>query len=250
MNRHVLAPLGTALDRVAAERREVDAERDAFAAFAARVDARSPRSRPTVTTAPDPRASVRTAGIATDAAATPTARLRAAYRETVMSVDHYDAVYDESLAVNVANELGADIATALCEDAPFTPTFKRTLYETATTARAERERFVEVLDRERRSLADARSDLEDVVTAMRRHDESRNRSDDSADAPPSLAELACRCERVGRERQRVVQRQLRFARVGDDLYDYLYGDRSWTYPVLSVVATLGEDLSAMRGDDQ
>lgn len=237
MNRHVLAPIGTALDCVADERSEVDAERDAFAAFAARVDACPARAEPSVT-APDPAASVRTAGLGTDANCT--AKLRRAYRETVMAVDHYDAVYGEPLAVNVAAEFGAGVATALCQDVQFTPALKRALSDAATSARADRERFGEVLQRERRSLADAESVLDDIVTAIRRH------PGDHPDDAPSLAELERRCERVATERQRVVKRQRRFSHDGDALYEYLYGDQSWTYPVLSVVATLSEDLSAMR----
>ena len=235
MNRHVLAPIGTALDRVADERSEVDAERDAFAAFAARVDACPARAEPTVT-APDPAARVRTTGLDAVADAQPTARVRRAYRETVMAVDHYDAVYGEPLAVNVAAEFGADVATALCQDVQFTPALKRALSDVATSARADRERFGEVLQRERRSLADAQSALDDIVS----------HPGDHPDDAPSLAELERRCERVATERQRAVQRQRRFSRDGDALYEYLYGDQSWTHPVLSAVATLSEDLSAMR----
>ena len=236
MNRHVLAPIGTALDRVADERSEIEAERDAFAAFAARVETCPAQSEPS-TTAPDPTASVRTTGLGADA--NHTARLRQAYRETVMAVDHYDAVYGEPLPVNVASEFGADVATALCQDVPLTPVLKRTLSDAATTARAERERFDEILRRERRSLADAESVLDNVVTAIRRH------PGDHPDDAPSLAELERRCDRVATERQRIVQRQRRFSCDDDGLYEYLYGDQSWTYPVLSVVATLSEDLSAM-----
>jgi hypothetical protein len=157
-----------------------------------------------------------------------------------MAVDHYDAVYGEPLAVNVAAEFGADVATALCQDVQFTPALKRALSDAATSARADRERFGEVLQRERRSLADAESTLDDIVTAIRRY------PGDHPDDAPSLAELERRCERVATERQRAVQRQRRFSRDGDALYEYLYGDQSWTHPVLSAVATLSEDLSAMR----
>jgi len=116
------------------------------------------------------------------------------------------------------------------------------LSDAATSARADRERFGEVLQRERRSLADAESALDDIVTAVRRH--PGDHPDDAT--PPSIAELERRCDRVATERQRIVQRQRRFSCDDDGLYEYLYGDQSWTYPVLSVVATLSEDLSAMR----
>lgn len=242
MNRHVLTPIDAALDLVAAERSAVAAERDAFAAFARRVDARPTRS--------PAGAGVRSAAVGIGAGTgdgsggdpDPTERLRRAYRETVMAVDHYDDAYDEPLRVNVAAEFGADIATALCEGTPFTPAFQAALSDAAASARANRERFADVLDRERRSLADARAELDAVVDAM-----DRRRSTEPADdaSTPSLTDLERRCERVAEERQSVVGSQ-RISLSDHALHDYLYGDRSWTYPVLSVVATLVEDLSVMR----
>jgi len=249
MNRHVLAPVDTALDLVAQERSEVVAERDAFAAFAARVDA-CPVQPPPPEAASPPNTNVRTTGTRTDASsgAGPHDRLRRAYRETVMAVDHYDAVYDEPLPVNVATEFDVDLATALCRGVPFTPAFKSTLHDAATTAQSEREWFAEVLQREQESLAEARSDLDDVLTELdRHHDEAGASRDAAADGARSLAELERRCERVGDDRQAVVQTQLQASHLDDALYDYLYGDQSWTYPVLSTVATLVDDLSVMRG---
>lgn len=62
-----------------------------------------------------------------------------------------------------------------------------------------------------------------------------------------MTELVHRCERVCEDRQAVIQRQLTLRRVDGTLYDYLYEEQSWTYPVLSVVATLVDELSALRG---
>jgi len=230
---------------VADERSEVEAERDAFAAFVERVDACPARPPSRVASEPHPRTSVRPT---VNAAAAPdrSARLRQAYRETVMAVDHYDAVYGESLATNAATELGTDVATALCGGVPVTAALKTALYDAAVDARAERERFGAVLRRERRSLADAHAELDDVVTDLCRHQDIPRTRPDDGKSPSPLPELERRCEHAGDERQAVVQRQLQFARVDDALYDYLYGDRSWTYPVLSTVATLVEDITAAR----
>lgn len=63
-----------------------------------------------------------------------------------------------------------------------------------------------------------------------------------------MTELVHRCERVCEDRQAVIQRQLTLRRVDDTLHDYFYDEQSWTYPALSVVATLIDDLSALRGD--
>jgi hypothetical protein len=220
------------------ERSEIAAERDAFAALADRVADCPVRSAPTAA-GHDVGPPV---GVAASAAPSGDAheRLRRAYRETVMSVDHYDAVYDESLFENAASELGTDLATALRERVPFSPAFKATLHDAVTDARAEREWFLELLRTEAESLADAHATLDGVVDDIPRDGEASS---------ASLADLRRRCERVGCERQATLRSQFRAAPAGDDLYDYLYGDQSWTHPVLTVVATLVADLDGMHPDD-
>jgi hypothetical protein len=242
MHAHTLAPVETAIAVVRDERSEIAAERDAFAALADRV-ADCPVQSPPMAAGHDAGPPVGVAASAASAAAPdadPHERLRRAYRETVMSVDHYDAVYGESLFENAASELGADLATALRERVPFSPAFKATLHDAVTDARAERERFLELLRTEAESLADARATLGGVVDAIPRDGEA---------SPASLADLEQRCERVGCERQATLRSQFRAAPADDDLYDYLYGDQSWTHPVLTVVATLVADLDGMHPDD-
>lgn len=218
MHRHVLAPIETAVAIIGEERSEVRAERDAFADLVERVAACPARSP------------------AGDACAVETGvhdRVRRAYRETVLCLDHH---HSESLDDDIAIELGADLATALRAGTPFTPAFKAALTDAARDARAEREWFLDVLRREERSLAESKTELADIVDAMRsRHGDA-------------TSELRRRCERVGDDRQQVVQDQLRSARGTDALYDYLYRDQSWTHPVLTVVATLVEDLDGRCRD--
>lgn len=231
---------------VADERTEVVAERDAFAAFADRVEACPTRPPSSVASGPGPRAVTTRPDGAPDHAAS----LRRAYRETVMAVDHYDAVYDEPLAANVAAEFGPDIATVLCGGVPVTSAVRNTLRDAAIDARTEREQFDAILRREHESLANARADLDDVVADLPRHGASSpdaSHATDGGPPPVPAAELLRRCERVSEERQTVIQRQLTLRQVDTTLCDYLYDEQSWTYPVLSAVATLVDDLSALRG---
>jgi len=240
MHAHMLAPLDTAMDVVRDERSEVAAERDAFAALADRIadcPVRSPQ------TAPDHDAGATVTGVGVSsvgpaADADPSERLRRAYRETVMSVDHYDAVYDESLFEHAATELGADLATALRGGVPLSPGFKSTLHDAVTDARAEREWFLERLRTEVESLTDARAALGDVVDTVPR---------DGSPPSATIDELRRRCDDVGRERQEVLRTQFRSA--PDGLYEYLYRDQPWTHPVLNVVAMLVADLDGLRGID-
>lgn len=116
------------MDHVVDERAEVAAERDAFAAFAERVEACPTPSPSSVASGSVPRAVTTRSDDAPDHAA----RLRRAYRETVMAVDHYDVVYDEPLVVNAAAELGPDAATVLDGGVPISSACKRTLHAAAT----------------------------------------------------------------------------------------------------------------------
>jgi hypothetical protein len=242
VTRNLLVPIETAMDHVVDERAEVAAERDAFATFAERVEACPTRSPSSVGPGSMPPA----IAIRSDDAPDHAACLRRAYRETVMAVDHYD----EPLVVNAAAELGPDIATALDGGVPIPSAFKRTLHDAVTDARTEREQFDAILQREHESLANARADLDDVVTALSRHGTSSPDAPhptDGGSPPTPVTELVHRCERVCEDRQAVIQRQLTLRRVDGTLYDYLYEEQSWTYPVLSVVATLVDELSALRG---
>jgi hypothetical protein len=58
--------------------------------------------------------------IAETPAAATTHDVWAAYHETVMALAHYDDVYDDSLTTSLAQECGAEIATALGEETPLT----------------------------------------------------------------------------------------------------------------------------------
>lgn len=240
MHTHTLAPLDTAMDVVRDERSEVAAERDAFAALADRI-ADCPARSPPMAPDHDAGATVKGVGVSSVGSAVdvdPSERLRRAYRETVMRVDHYDAVYDESLFENAATELGADLATALRGGVPFSPAFKSKLHDAVTDARAERERFLERLRTEMESLTAARETLGDVVDTVPR---------DGSTPSPRIDELRRRCDDVARERQEILRAQFRSA--PDGLYEYLYRDQSWTYPVLNVVATLVADLDGLRRID-
>jgi hypothetical protein len=120
------------------------------------------------------------------------------------------------------------------------------VHDTAAAARTSRERFRAVLESETESLRAAYTDLREVVAAMR-HDESGETAAPHADGarPRSLADLRRQCQRVAADRQRTLQRQRQVSSVDQGLGQYLYHDCSWDHPVLRVVATLVDDLSAM-----
>jgi len=214
--RAALDRIGTARDRVRRDRREVRAELRALERFADRVQA---VEAGTVTTAP--------AGAAALSREPPDAmgEIREAYRSTVMAVDHYDEVYGEALAANVAAELTPEIADAMTGAATVVPAgFKNAVRSAVDTTAECRRSHLRLLDDEATSLAEAEAALEEVIDAV--EDPTRSRR----------AAMA-RLDAIADDRQPEIHRRTGRAS-GHELCSYLYDEEPWTYPVLSAVATI------------
>lgn len=213
-----LDPIDAARERLDRERHELAAEAAAFGTFAECVEEVSP-DRPSAGTLRAPLVERQQS----DAAA----RLREAYGETVIAVDHYDRVYDEPLAENVAAELGPDVADLFRPevDVAFAPGFKEALLAAVETARSERTALLAALEAEQESLRTARRDLDAIA--------SGRGSDDAVD----------RIDAVAADRQRHLHSHSLPNRIdAHDLCEYLYADLDATYPVLSAVATVRDRL--------
>jgi len=228
-----VAPIDSALDRVETERTELDMEREALRRFADRVREIDP-SRPKAVPAGVPSLS---SGVrSTDAME----QVRAAYRETVMAVPHYEEAYDEPLATNLAAELGPDLTTAVCSDrdVSVTPQFRAAVAGAAEEAASRRGTFLGTLDTERESLRHARRSLDELGCAVRV-------LVDGDEATLSAAEVLDRLEGVTTKRQRLLHgRTLPSHIEAHGLCSYLYGEMQWTYPVLAVAAILRAKLDA------
>lgn len=220
---HVVSPLSTAQDILDLEYEEVTAERDAFAKFRDRVAG--------IETVSTRRTGPATRTYANQPRSRAVERVRAAFRETVMSVDHYEETYGETLVEHASAELSADLATGLQGNAgtPFTDAYRETLVAAAGDAVDQRERFLETLETERESLEDMRDTLGELL--------------DSVDGPhvPEYhrAEFDQRLTDIAETRQETIRTHHFPARVdGHDLCQYLYRGPEWTYPVLTAVTRL------------
>jgi len=96
---YMLSPLPAALDSLRHEYEEIRAERCGFERFVGRLE-EIECERPKWT---------QVGGI-DEPAGTRLETVREAYRETVMSVEHYEEVYDKTLCEDVAAEFGSEIA--------------------------------------------------------------------------------------------------------------------------------------------
>jgi len=177
--------------------------------------------------------------------------VRDAYRETVMSVPHYDVEYDDTYERSVAEEFGPELAYALTRGSRFHAECKRSLLDAIETATEERERFVETV----------RSEVESVDRAAARLAPIRNeiastaRTEFSEDGFGALDAYRARteallddCDRIAARRQRELashERELA-SDLDLDIPTYLYQDLDATYPVLATVGAVGDRLDDLK----
>lgn len=224
---HVLAPLSEAEAVADSEYEEATAERRAFDRFADRVSDLGPVSA-TGGGSASRALSVETTTHKMD-------RVRLAFRETVMSVPHYEGAYGESLVVHAASELSLDLAAALKADtdSALSPAFRRTLLAAVEDAVDQRETLCAVLEDERASLATGRDSLTSLLETVDRStfpDHRRER------VVVRLDDIAGTRQDALRARKPLVHQD------GHDLCSHLYRDAPWTYPVLTAVTRFREFL--------
>jgi len=217
---HVLDPLTTAEEVVEAEYAEVEAERRAFAQFSDRIAG--------IETVSMERGDPGRPQTVVDPSTQRVERLRSAFRETVMSVDHYEERYGEPLVAHVVGELSADVATGFRREsaAPFTQFYKTALSNAVDTAIGGRALLCDHLDAERASLETSHETFTDLLDdAGGPGDPTRLRGDFET----TLDDLAG-------SRQALIQRRDPMSRTdGHELCAYLYREPDWTYPVLTAV---------------
>lgn len=178
-------------------------------------------------------------------AADSTATVRELYRETVMSVDHYEAEYGESLQANITAELGPDLGTAITTTDPLDQPLQRALARTSESAAYERAEFESVVDSELQSLTTAEKRIRnttDMLDTVRHRDFGRRPSEGLQDTIEQLQTVEQECESL------INDRQAEYVDApepnGVNFRDYLYAQHEWTHPVvndaLDVIETVRE----------
>lgn len=236
-----LSRLHDAVDALDAERDRTQSERDAFSAFVdtlSGIDSENPRL---------------TDGGPMTVTGSPAGRLPDvvdAYRRTVMDVSHYDDEYDDSLVEHMAAEFGDDVALAVQNGAILSPQLKRTLQASALQAKQRRERLLAALDAEQESLSSCKRTLAEVDETL---------SDVNPDPDRPRADLIADWQSVQATRDRTVSLlESRQADIHEQrhvvgqaggpttLYEYVYGDLSSSYPVLSVGMAVVDETRSLR----
>jgi hypothetical protein len=227
-----------ALDAVEVERRRCRAERVAFEGFVSRLETLAADAR--VAGAPgEP-----TRRLAERAANPSRRRVLAAFRQTVMAVDHFEAEYGESLAQCLRAELGADLTLALADAERCTPGLLGEVVDRGKSQIDQRAALLEFLEREAASLEESLAALEDVAARLDSQvvtaSEGRP-SDQDADGTEAYRAAARECQRLIADRQRTLQRGRHDGTAKADQWEilaYVYASLPVAHPVLATALRL------------
>ena len=218
------------------ERRRATAEYDAFDEFLTRIQGFSAAGSVTSAEAVGSGPLMHQQGVAQ---VDGLAKVRDAYRDTVMQVPHYEEDYGESLIEHMGAELGEEIAYATVDGGQLVPPLKQSLVSAARDARDRRADFLEMLDEEADSLerhankfeeladridrAAAPSCADETYNGLRRRRHRFQRYE--ADIEAAISDR--QADRTG-GRTGSIQ-----AMNGADLQEYLYTPMDVNYPVLA-----------------
>lgn len=234
----VLSYLYAARDEVDREIEEVEAERNAFLAFAERIEGIPiEQSAGAVATAPQ---SIQTL----DSGGPPVAEVADAFEETVMALPHYADTYGNDVRSQMAIELDADLVAGLHHPGSMSEPAKEGLHQQAMEAASKREDLLDVLREEREALGESQTRVEDAVSDLRALNAkslSEMTYDELAASHAELNHVGERLRSIADDRQRRIHGHIRtmtWNREEVSLQEYLYGEEGTTYPVLSTVARL------------
>ena len=236
-----------ALEVVDAERTLLERERAAFERFLRRAD----RAQVAAASGPDLGPGQSTL-VTSDSPPDGLRELRAAYRETVMAVSHYDREYGESLATHAAAELGESVAAGLLSGAPPASVVKAAVTDAARDARGSRADLLAVLDRERDSLLAVAADLGDLEQSayeLGQRVTAAGRSDELSAIDADLADLERECTDLLQRRQDLLHNRSTAAISGvedDSLLQYLYGGLETRCPALTDITACLDSIRSHR----
>ena len=239
-----LVQLRKAHSILAEERERTESERDAFAAFARRIAS--------IDTSPRPAATGASGGVTPLAVSGSDDRLgevKESYRETVMSMAHYDEEYGETLKRNMSGEFGEDVAVAVCEGSMFTPQLQQALIDQSQLARDRRDRFLDRLGRETDEVSTAQQTADRIESSLEAlnerslHDRSYSELIELWD---TLGQFRSDVESLMRDRQQALQRNGNPLDPEKAIQPYLYRSLDVTYPVLDTGISLVEEIRQAR----
>lgn len=162
-----------------------------------------------------------------------TETVRSLYRETIMSVEHYEEEYDETLRTNITAELGPDFETAVMTDDTLNQPLLDALARKSTSVAQDREKYTARVESELQSLTDAQKQLQNMTKSVERirdWDTSSQSFEELEDAENELQVAKRECKTI------IESRQTEYVDApeedGLNFRDYLYQQYEWNHPVV------------------
>lgn len=240
------------------ERRRVLDERNAFVEFADRVNSLDPVPVESQTAFAGGSSTGLHREIGSKNTTDPTLRqVVIMYRETVMSVPHYETEYDETVHESMAAELGPDATTSLATNGTLSPPTQRALVSRGREAADARTSLADAINMELNALSNANTELASIDRRRRRLLEhlAETKTDEigaALDVWNQLEDIETEAETAATERQQSLREPpLRIDPAMSDaggvgFYDYLYGGSEGPrHPVLAQVIDL---ITTIRED--
>ncbi|GAA0466916.1 hypothetical protein MUK72_18395 (plasmid) [Halococcus dombrowskii] len=235
----------SATEVVKSDREWTTDERDAFASFTDRItDLNAVAVDPPTDEFQQPSTQLLVPSAHPSNAATSLEEVCDIYRETVMAVDHYTDIYDDTLEESLAQEFGSAVATIVLTSDQLTPQLRDRLVACSQQARESRHLLLQGLKSEYSALETANekltrlgSDLDGIVGTC----SFENWTDrELAGANERLRSRKHECKQLLTDRQATLseQRVPSTHRTDHEFNEYLYGSLSVTYPVVSDTTSL------------
>lgn len=170
-------------------------------------------------------------------------KIRQDYRETVMTVSHYEDEYGDTLQANMTADLGPTIARQIADGETLTQTLYEALLEASKQCKSARQGFCRVLRDEQKSLHHIAAELNEVESSIDDLDKQITRASHTgqlARIDHELATLESRCRDLANRRQETIHSRTGKHLAGIDevsLVGYLYTDLETRTPALSDIAS-------------
>lgn len=177
------------------------------------------------------------------------ARVRRAYRDTVLSTTHYREDYDEPLAANITKSSARSSPPRSRKTASSRRLSRTPSLEASQTAATDRTAYQKTLETEENALQDAKRRLR-TLTHVRDQTSTPQSFTALIDAHARVENLRADCATIIENRQATLAgrpHRLRH-RLRHRLHDYLYQDRDWTYPVLADALDCRTQIQAIEDE--
>ena len=181
-----------------------------------------------------------------------TSKVRTAYRDSIMSVSHYEEEYGDTYLSSINEELGPDLATALTESSELTPISKSALINQIDNTIEGRKQLRKTVQSEQNSIESTYNELYDIGKFINQCSEykiSSLNNDQIVEFESTLSNNVEMLDEISVTRQQdlhKIQKSSQTNKASSDLHSYFYQSISTDYPVLETIGKLGRENNKLK----